>query len=475
MPKRLLSLSLLVLLACACLTVPADAKPLPGLTTGFTESLFQSTSALLRDEWLSRAAEEHAGIVRLNIAWSQVAPQRPPSEAVASDPSWSGYDWASVDGPVSDAMARGLQVQITIAGGAPSWAEGPARPRWALSGSWRPNVKAYAAFAHATAVRYSGAYTPPGGIAPLPRVRYWQAWNEPNLSIYLTPQWRRVRHAWKPASPAIYRAMLDAFSATVKGVQPDALVMSAGTAPYGDVPGGERMPPAQFVRNLLCLDESGRRAERCPNPARFDILDHHPYSVQGPFFRAFNRDDVAIADLGKLTGPLRRAERLHTIGGARHHQVWVTELSWDSSPPDPQGVPAATQARWLEQSLALLWREGVSTAMWYQIVDAPPTPSYAASYQSGVYLIDGRPKPSATAFRFPFVLVGAVHHSRALFWGRAPLGGAVAIEARSRGHWRPVRTLRPAAGGVFQATMSVRHGEQLRARQAGEASLPWRV
>jgi hypothetical protein len=304
-------------------------------------------------------------------------------------------------------------------------------------------------------------------------VRYWQAWNEPNLSIYLTPQWRRVRHSWVPASPAIYRAMLDAFYATVKSVQPDALVLSAGTAPYGDVAGGERMPPAQFVRNLLCLDESGRRAQRCAERARFDILDHHPYSVQGPFFRAFNRDDVAIADLGKLTGPLRRAERLHTVGGARHHQVWVTELSWDSSPPDPHGVPAAMQARWLEQSFALLWREGVSTAMWYLIVDAPPLPSYAASYQSGVFTIDGRPKPSATAFRFPFVLVGAAQHSRALFWGRAPLSDPVTIEAHVHGHWKPVRTLRPGAGGVFQVDLHVRRGEPLRASQPGEASLPW--
>ena len=470
---RLSSLSVAALLACACLAVPANGQPLPGLVTGFTEPLFESASASVRAIWLSHAAEEHAGIVRLNIAWGEVAREQPSSEAVAADPSWSGYEWTDMDQAVSDAVARGLGVQLTIGGGAPAWAEGPARPRRAQPGSWRPDAAAYASFARAAAIRYSGSYTPPGALAPLPRVRYWQAWNEPNLSVYLAPQWRRVRHGWAPESPSIYRAMLDGFYAAVKSVQPDALVLSAGTAPYGDVPGGERMPPAQFVRNLLCLDESGTRARRCSDPARFDILDHHPDSVQGPFFRAFNRDDVAIADLPKLTVPLRRAERLHTIGGARHHQVWVTELSWDSSPPDPHGVPAETQARWLEQSLALLWREGVSTAMWYLIVDAPPVPSYAASYQSGVYLIDGRPKPSATAFRFPFVLVGAVRHSRAQFWGRAPLAGTVAIEVRTHGHWKPLRSLAPGSDGVFELTMSVHRGELLRARQAGETSLSW--
>lgn len=473
MRARPVKLSFLALLAWACLVLPESAQAVSGLTTGFTEPLFESTSASVRGLWLSRAAEEHAGIVRLNIPWGRVAPDRPSSEAVASDPSWSGYDWTAVDESVSEAEARGLQVQLTVAGPAPPWAEGRRRPRWAPRGTWRPDVGAYAAFAHATAVRYSGAYTPSGAIAPLPRVRYWQAWNEPNLSIYLSPQWRRVRHGWAPTSPTTYRAMLDAFYATVKSVQPNALVLSAGTAPYGDVPGGERMPPAQFVRNLLCLDESGKSARGCSNQARFDILDHHPYSVQGPFFRAFNRDDVAIADLGKLTGPLRRAERLHTIGGARHHQVWVTELSWDSSPPDPHGVPAAMQARWLEQAFELLWREGVSTAMWYLIVDAPPLPSYAASYQSGVYLLDGRPKLSATAFRFPFVQVGAVRHSRALFWGRAPLGGPVAIEARVHGHWKSLRSLGRGSVGAFELDLSVHRGELVRARQAGEVSLPW--
>lgn len=460
----------------------AAARQPPGLATGFTEPEFQSPVASVRARWLSRAAEEHASIVRLNIAWSQVAPVRPPSEAVAGDPSWSGYDWAVIDGSVSEAVAHGLRVQLTVAGATPAWAEGRARPRWAPRGSWRPDVKAYAAFARAAALRYSGSYTPPGARAPLPRVRYWQAWNEPNLSIYLTPQWHRLRHGWAPASPAVYRALLDALYATVKSVQPDALVLSAGTAPYGDVPGGERMPPARFVRNLLCLDESGLHARRCADPARFDILDHHPYSVEGPFFKALNPDDVAIADMGKLIGPLRRAERLHTVGGARHHQVWVTELSWDSSPPDPHGVPAATQARWLEQSFELLWRGGVSTAMWYQIVDAPPIPSYADSYQSGTYLLDGRPKPSATAFRFPFVQVGSIHASqggptgsRALMWGKAPDAGKVTIEARSRGRWKPLRALTPGATGVFEAHLSVRRGEPLRARQGDEASLPWSV
>jgi hypothetical protein len=188
-----------------------------------------------------------------------------------------------------------------------------------------------------------------------------------------------------------------------------------------------------------------------------------------------NRDDVAIADMAKLIGPLRRAERLHLVGGARHHQVWVTELAWESSPPNPLGVPLATQARWLEQSFQLLWREGVSTVMWYLIVDLPPVPSYEVSFQSGgVYLLDGAPKPSATAFRFPFLanLAGVDH---ALAWGKAPSSGPVAIERQLGSTWRVVRMLRPGSSGVFQARLPARRGALLRARQGDELSLGWRV
>ena len=44
----------------------------------------------------------------------------------------------------------------------------------------------------------------------LPRVRYWQPWNEPNLSYYLAPQWTRAGGRWVAASPVIYRGLLNA-------------------------------------------------------------------------------------------------------------------------------------------------------------------------------------------------------------------------------------------------------------------------
>ena len=55
------------------------------------------------------------------------------------------------------------------------------------------------------------------------------------------------------------------------------IVITAGTAPFGDQPGEDRMQPARFVRGMLCLN--GRKPAPCPSPAHFDALAHHPYST----------------------------------------------------------------------------------------------------------------------------------------------------------------------------------------------------
>ena len=89
------------------------------------------------------------------------------------------------------AAAVGLAPILTVEG-APEWAQacslGP--------GSCRPRPKDVADFVTAAARRYGGSYK------GLPRVRYWQIWNEPNLRAYLTP----VADAkGNLLSPGIYR------------------------------------------------------------------------------------------------------------------------------------------------------------------------------------------------------------------------------------------------------------------------------
>lgn len=456
----------------ACITAaPARAV---ALTLGFSaDPALTNGSATARDKWIPRAASEGAGIVRVNVLWSEVAPRTRPANFRASDPSSPGYDWASVDAAVRDLTSRGVAPLLNVAL-APTWAEGPRRPRSAQPGTWRPDATKFAAFATAAARRYSGSFPDP--LRPgqvLPRVRYWQPWNEPNLDYYLSPQWTRKGHSWSAASPVIYRGLLNAFYRAVKGVSSSNFVVTAGTAPYGDPPGGQRMQPVTFDRNLFCLrDDAQLAAFHCSDPPHLDALSHHPYGVGGPSWHALDANDVAVPDIYKLARVLHAAERAGHALPRGPKRLWVTEISWDSSPPDPHGVPIAGHARWLEQALYVLWSQGVDTVLWLQIVDAPPVPNYASTYQAGLYFIRGAAKPAAQAFRFPFI-TRRLSRGSVQAWGRAPEGGTVVIEIQRGSRWVAVRRLSVALHHVFTTMLAVRGKAVFRAKTGAQTSLTW--
>jgi hypothetical protein len=448
------------------------AQASSGLDLGFSDGVYSGPDAE-RDPWLQRTVDAGADIVRVDVGW--VAPDSPtrPAGFDARNPADPAYDFSRADAAIRAASARGLRVLASFTG-APLWAEGAGRPADAPPGSWNPDPQALEDYGAALALRYSGRFPDPAqpGVM-LPRVEAFQVWNEPNLSKYLTPQWVRGR----AVAPEHYRLMLNAFYRGVKSAGTDALVVTAGTAPFGDPqPGGARIMPAHFVRDLLCLRSAGSRLRgaSCPAPAHFDVLAHHPYSVGSPRRSALNADDVSIPDLGKLERLLRAAER---TGGAlprTHHRLWVTEVSYDSGPPDPDGVPLATHARYLEQAIYELWREGVDTIVWFQVRDQLPVPSYAATSQSGVYFRDGRPKPALRAFRFPLV-AERTGRSSVRVWGRAPVAGTVQIEQRTRSGWEPVRSIHADVHSTFITQIRGRGPLALRGRIGDETSLTWRL
>jgi hypothetical protein len=470
---RFRRLAVLASLLLAGASAP-DAHARRALTTGFSaDPVLTSGSAATRTPWIRRAAAEGAGIVRVNLSWSQVAPSTRPPGFDPADPSTRGYDWSAVDSSVRDLSSQGLQVLLNITF-APMWAEGAGRPATARPGTWRPDCAQFASFATAAAVRYDGHFPDPlQPRAVLPRVRFWQAWNEPNLAYYLAPQWTRSGRGWVPASPTIYRMLLNAFYAAVKRVSRSNYVVAAGTAPYGDQPGGQRIPPVEFDRDLFCLRGNARLSPvRCADLPHLDAVSHHPYGIEGPLWHALNAGDAAVPDLFKVARVLHAAERAGHVLPAGPKGLWATEISWDSSPPDPQGVPIAEQARWLEQALYVLWSQGVTTVLWLQIVDAPPNPSYPATYQAGLYFLGGNAKPAARAFRFPFVTHRAGRRS-VQAWGRAPEGGKLAIEIRRGWRWHVLRRLRVRARRVFLATLALRGRTVLRARVGTQISLAW--
>lgn len=454
--------AMFVLLAGAA---PGLAATRP-LTTGFTDSVFQQEPRE-SDVWLDRANEAGARVVLLSLSWRATAATRP---ADAEDPRDPAYDWDATDIAVRNADAHGLRVAMTVIY-APAWAEGPGRPADAVAGTWRPSARAFGRFVTAAARRYSGRFV--AGDGPLPRIRDWQAWSEPNLDNHISPQWTRKRGRSVPASPGIYRGLLNAAYRAVKGVSRSNRVITGATAPFGDLtPSGGRIPPARFVRELLCLKGRQKlRRKPCPNRARFDILAHHPYSVGPPSRRALNRDDVSLPDLGKLTRVLRAAERERRVLPRGRKRLWVTEFAYDSSPPDPLGVPSARHARWTQDALYLMWRQGVDTVMWYNIRDQAPRPSFASTYQSGLFLREGQPKPALRAFRFPFV-TQRISGGRVRIWTKSPAKGRLLIERRgSDGKWRTVARRSVRRGETVVLQRRIRGAARLRARVGDDRSI----
>jgi hypothetical protein len=449
------------LAAFGALAAPAPAAP--RLLTGFAEGRYLSADAEERDHAFDRTVDARAAIVRLNAIWRAIAQGEPIDPRDPADPA---YDFGRLDAAVGEAAERGLEPLITIYS-APGYAEGPNRPASAPAGTWKPSPQEFGDFAHAVAARYSG------GFLGLPRVRYFQAWNEPNLSNYLTP----VYSGGQRQSPGHYRAMLNAFFDAVKGVHGDNLVVTAGTAPYGDPPGGNRIRPLSFWRDVLCL--KGRKKlkrRKCPTKPRFDILAHHPINTAGgPGRSAIHPDDVSTPDFDSIRRVLRAAERRKRLGTKGRHPLWATEIWWESRPPDGfEGVRVAKHARWLERALFILWKDGARAVINLQLQDQPFDPdSPFGQTATGVFFVDGTPKPAFTAFRFPFVTTRAgTRHLRA--WGRAPAAGKLVIERKRDKGWRRVKSLRVGVGSVFRPRLNLRGKQRLRARVAGQRSLVWR-
>jgi hypothetical protein len=472
--KRTAVALVLILLALGAGTTGAAAAP-HGLELGVTDPVLSGSDAILREEWMARAASARANLALLGANWARIAPARPAAGFDPADPADPAYRWEALDGAVRGAVAQGIQPLLAI-DVAPAWAEGPNRPSLALApaGTWLPQPGELGLFARAIATRYSGSFVDPGdpGAGPLPRVRYFEIWAEENLWFHLNPLWE----GQKLVAPGHYREMLNAAYAGIHGASPGARVIAGGLSPYGDAnPGGTRIPPVLFWRSLLCLRGSKLRPVDCPEPAHFDIAAHNPINVLGPSSSAFSPLDVSTPDIGRLTPIVRRAVATGRALPAKPKPFWATEIWWDSSPPDPQGVPLARHARFVAKSLFELWQQGVGAVVWWYLRDqAPGASGFGGTQQSGLFYREGRPKPAYRAFRFPFVAIRG-KHGRVLLWGKAPSPGGLVVERRTRRGWVPLAHLVAGPRRVFLARVDAGGRFQARARQARETSPAWQV
>ena len=461
-PPALYSCPMVRGVVAACVAAIVFAAPAAGaaaqpLRTGVVDPLsLTGSDAQLNFDRVQRTGST---VVKLLLYWRGIAPggEVRPDGFDATDPTASEYNaaaWERFDEQVLRAVARGLD-PIVYVYAAPDWAEGTGQGR--NVGIVRPDPVELGHFARAAATRYSGSFVASSepDAAPLPRVKYWQVWNEPNRDYYLMPQFVDTRLE----SPRLYRAMVNRFADGVRTV-PGNLVVAGGLAPIGR-PG--KPAPLRFMRALLAAD------------VKFDVWAHHPYTSGGPTHKAAGRNNVSLGDLPEMRKVLRAAVkrgRVHST--TRSVAFWVTEFSWDAKPADPRGLPANLHARWVSEALYRMWTHGVSLVVWFKIKDEPLRGPGSTPYQSGFWTVSDKRKRSFTAFRFPTV---AFIRSKGVFvWGRSPTSrpGTVVVEIKAGRRWRRLGTLTANGSGIFKRTYRtpVRKG-YVRARFGGETSLPF--
>jgi Cellulase (glycosyl hydrolase family 5) len=413
----------LVAFGATAATRPAAASN--GLTTAIVAPDFMTSDA---GAAYDRVRSAGATAVRIMVYWNHVSPRRPADPIDPRDPA---FHWGEADRAVRLAVQKGLQPIVDFLG-TPSWAAGAG-----VAPAKSPSPIDLGQFAKAAASRYSGSFS------NLPRVRYWQVWNEPNLTLYLTPQ----QSGGKPVSPGWYRDMVNRFADGVKSIHPDNLVIAGGTSPFGN---SVNLPPLRFMRELLCLSTSLK--PKCKDKTHFDIWAHHPYTSGGPTHHANSPGDVSLGDLPEMRRVLLAGVKAGNVVSNGPVKFWVTEFSWDTKPPDPKAVPIKLQSRWVAEALYRMWKAGVSLVTWFTLQDEPITKSF---FQSGLFfggteLAKARPKPTYTAFRFPVVGIPVSHGF--LVWGRTPAGKrrTVIIQQSFKGGWARIATLRTDGSGIFQ-------------------------
>jgi hypothetical protein len=361
-----------VVLAAAC---ASSAHASSNLLLGITDS--GSAYYEAPGSFYPTLGQLGAQVLRVQLNWGGslgVARERPDDPA---DPNDRAYDWSRYDQIVLDATDQGVAILFTIFG-TPAWANGGRLPTHAPA-----QASSLRAFAFAAARRYSGSFVRPDGTV-LPRVRYWSAWNEPNLPIGLVPQWRKLNGRWVIQSARDYARICNAIVDGVHGTLIAGERVACGdTAPRGNNAPTSSRPTTSPLAFLRAMKSAGARG--------FDAYAHHPYPgspLETPATPPPGPTAVTLGNLDVLTKELTRLYGLKPL--------WLDEYGYQTNPPDRDlGVSPTLQARYLTQSVTIARRNPrVAMLLWFLVRDE----SRLGGWQSGLETWSGVHKPAFNAF-----------------------------------------------------------------------------
>ena len=311
---------------------------------------------------IEASARQGATVMRLLVHWNQTARTRPDRPSNPFDPAYSFQD---LDDAIRTAQEADQEVLLTLFG-TPPWANGGRGPN-----VMPRNVSDFGAFARAIASRYSGRY------AGFPFVRFWSVWNEPNLQLFLTPQFDA---RGRSVAPRNYAKLYAAAYTGIKAASPRAVVAIGETSARGtDNPKGIRPvhSPGRFAEALAKA-----------NPRlRFDAWSHHPYPFT-PNLAPSQRvrwPNITLGSLPELQANLKRWFKRESVS------IWVTEYGHETRPQDAFGVSYAKQAAYIRQAIGIATKYPfVNMFIWFVYQDDAGQP-----WDSGLYTQAGLAKGSS--------------------------------------------------------------------------------
>ena len=482
-PRKLLQfprMTRLVALAVVAALSVAGLAPGSARASAGQQAILQDDQQLLfagdarREETLNQLQRLGVDALRVFVSWSAIAPasssiSRPGFDA-ANPAAYGAAPWNRYDALVRSASNRGMSLIFTPNSPIPAWAS-QCGGSVAVRHTCNPSPQEFARFVTALGVRYSGGYSDEdGGV--LPRVSRWAVWNEPNVALWLTPQYVSRGGTLVPASAQRYRLLVRAAVAGLRasGHGGDE-VMAGEMGPVGHTGGPLSRRPvatAEFLRTLFCVSRTGGALRSssvgCAGgypPLGISAVAHHPYIPGGsrPPRTPARPDEITISSPGRLKTIMGQAARL---GHIRHGlPIYYTEFGFQTDPPDGRlGVPLGLQPYYLDESLYMTYRDPqVRGLAQYLLIDDPGL----AGFQTGLRFSDGRAKPSLDDYGFPIwvmrqgIFVTVFGQVRS-----APDGARLPVQVQVRlpgtSSFTTYRTLTTNTKGFLYVRLRSRHG-----------------
>ncbi|HEY2543846.1 MAG TPA: hypothetical protein VGH92_12455 [Gaiellaceae bacterium] len=322
-------------------------------------------------------------VLRVNMYWGgnkwSVANTKPANGADPADPA---YDWSLYDRIAGYGATSGIKLLFSIVG-TPSWANHSAGRNHAPA-----SFTALRQFAQAAAKRYSGSYVDPtaGTGTPIPAVKMWTAWNEPNNPVFLAPQYKRVKGKWMVLSAYNYARICNAIYTGIHTVSGEKVACGV-TDPRGNDNAGSSRASVDPLSFLIAAHKYGMK--------KFDVYAHNPYASAGneaPGYvpKGNARRRIQMGNIGLLLSQISK------FYGPKH--LWITEYGYQTNPPDKTilGVSWAKQAAYVKQAFAIAHKNPrIDMMLWFLVRDQPGI----GGWQSGFETVKDVKKPAWNAFR----------------------------------------------------------------------------